>query len=156
MGVMFHSAPPEVSAAHLNDTPETDLATPDSYDVNRYLAAEIEFRHLSPGIPGPMTSDSSRFSDISTSLPDPASQRRHTLGWTQHDCAHLDPLPLNFDSDPSAFGHPPQSALSLIDSRQQQSTFRPSSAAAEPSEPSQSQLPSKERVLEMVNSFFSA
>ncbi|KAF1738189.1 hypothetical protein CRV24_000111 [Beauveria bassiana] len=156
MGVMFHSAPPELSAAHLNDTPETDLATPDSYDVNRYLAAEMELRHLSPGIPGPMTSASSRFSDISTSLPDPASQRRHTLGWTQHDCAHLDLLPSNFDSDPSAFGHPPQSALSLIDSWQQQSPSRPSSAAAEPSEPSQSQLPSKERVLEMVNSFFSA
>ncbi|KAM3519355.1 hypothetical protein NHJ13051_007572 [Beauveria bassiana] len=141
MGVMFHSAPPELSAAHLNDTPETDFATPDSYDVNQYLAAEMESRHFSSGIPGPLTSDSSRFSDISTSLPDPASQRRHTLGWTQHDCAHLDPLPLNFESDPSAFAAEP---------------FQAVECRAEPSEPSQSQLPSKEHVLEMVNRFFSA
>ncbi|KAM3453652.1 hypothetical protein NHJ6243_009082 [Beauveria neobassiana] len=122
MGVMFHSAPPELSAAHLNDTPETDLATPDSYDVNRYLASEMEFRHFSPGIPGPMTSDSSRFSDISTSLPDPASQRRHN----------------------------PHRQLAAAE------PFQAVECSAEPSEPSQSQLPSKERVLEMVNSFFSA
>ncbi|ROT39561.1 hypothetical protein SODALDRAFT_132559 [Sodiomyces alkalinus F11] len=157
LGVMFHSAPREISCAHPDDSPpEADLSTPGNYDLSRYLAGAMEPRHISPGTPGPISSDSSGFSDMSNNLPDTASLQQHTLGWMQQFSAQLDLPPPEFDSDPSVFGHPSESALSLPDSWQQSLSGPSSAAAAVPSEPSQPQLPSQERVMHMVNSFFSA
>lgn len=155
---MFHSAPRELSYAHPNDSPpEVDFAAPTSYDLSRYLAGEMESRQISPGMPGPMTSDSSGFSDISSNFPDPVSQQRPTLGWMQQFSAQLNPsLQQRSDSNPSAFGHLSEAALRVTDSWAKSRSGPLSAAATAPSEPSQSQLPSQERVLEMVNSFFSA
>lgn len=155
---MFHSVPREISSARTDDSPpEADLPTPGNYDLSRY---DMESRHLSSSMLGPMTSDSSGLSEISNNLHDAVLQQRHGLGWMEQFSAQLDLLPPGFDSDTSAFEPLSDAVLSATDSWQQNLPV-PSSAAALPTaplptEPSQPQMPSQERVLDMVNSFFSA
>ncbi|KAL2752850.1 hypothetical protein ACRALDRAFT_1065865 [Sodiomyces alcalophilus JCM 7366] len=157
---MFHSVPREISSGRTDDSPsEADLPTPGNYDLSRYLAGDMDSRqHLSSSMAGPMTSDSSGLSEISNNLHDAMLQQRHTLGWMEQFSAQLDMLPPEFDSDASAsaFEHPSEAALGATDSWQQSLPVPSNAATALPTEPSPSQLPSRERVLDMVNSFFSA
>lgn len=153
---MFYSVPRELGYIRTDDSPsQVDMSTPVNYDLSRYLASDMDSRQSSIGMPGPMTWDPSGSSEISYSLHDASRQERHTLGQMQQFPAQLDMPSSEFDLDASTFDHPSEAALSATDVWQQCLPMPPSTAAL-PSEPSQPQLPSQERVLGMVNSFFSA
>lgn len=156
---MFHSLPGEISYARPDDgPPEADLSavTPGNYDLSRYLnTGDMDSSHPSSSMSGPVISNSSDLSVTSNNHHDAMSQQRHTSGWMQQFSAQLDSLPPDFDLDASAFEHPSEAAISPADSWQQ-NLPAPSSAAALPTDASQPRLPSQERLLDMVNSFFSA
>lgn len=128
---------------------------PFNYDLARHLGGDGNVRHFSIGMAGPMTSDPSSSSDVSYNFHDAPQQGRPGSGWLQRVPAQFD-IPLReFDLDAAAFDHQSEAAFGAIDSWQPNFAISPSTATL-PSEPGQPQLPSRERVLEMVNSFFSA
>ena len=131
------------------------MSTPVNYDLSPYLAADIDSRLLPIGMPNPMTWDPSSSSEMSYNLHNTLRQEQHTLGWMQQSPVQLGVSSPGFDLDASAFEHFSEAALSAADNRQQCLPMPPGTAAL-PTEPGQPQLPSQERVLDMVESFFSA
>jgi hypothetical protein len=128
---------------------------PFNYDLGQHLGGDGNFRQFPIGMPGTMTSDSISSSEVSYNFHDAPQQERPGSGWLQRVPAQFDiPLP-EFELDASAFDHPSEAAFSATDSWQPNFAMPPSTATT-PSEPGQPQLPGRERVLEMVNSFFSA
>jgi hypothetical protein len=128
---------------------------PFNYDLGQHLGGDGNSRQFPIGMPGTMTSNPSSSSEVSYNFHDAPQQERPGSGWLQRVPAQFDiPLP-EFELDASAFDHPSEAAFSATDSWQPNFAMPPSTATT-PSEPGQPQLPSRERVLEMVNSFFSA
>lgn len=155
-GVMFHSVPRDIGHIRTNEGPsQTDASVTFGYDLSRYLAGDTDSRQHSVGMAGPLTSDSSGSSEMSYNFNDALPRQRQTLGWMQQFPAQFDMSSPEFDVDASAFEHSSDAPFGAIDHWQSYLPAPPSTTTL-PNEACQTQLPSRERVLDMVNSFFSA
>ncbi|KAJ8112441.1 hypothetical protein OPT61_g5187 [Boeremia exigua] len=142
------------------------LSTPVNHDVSRHFSGDIDSRQILVGTAGRITWDPNSSSAISYNPHEVSRHEGHTPEWMQHFPTPTGMPASEFDVVDSDFEPPSGPAFSATNNWQQPLLTPPSIAASRsehtqsqpPNQPQplQSQLPSQERVLEMVSSFFSA